>query len=1067
MKRFYLPALRRVYWMAFFGLAAPVVQPLAAVPAGTPGRGYAHARLTPAAVTVTGRVTGDNGETLPGVNVLVKGTTNGTTTGSDGSYSLSVPDGNTVLVFSFIGYLSKEVPVGNRTVVDVQLATDTEALSEVVVVGYGTQQKKDVTGAIASLDTKSIRDQPVANVAEALTGRLPGVLAQQVSGLPGSTPSIKVRGIGSISAGNSPLIVVDGQPLNNGGQNLAGSSYNAGGLNTVNPGDIEKIDVLKDASATSIYGSRGSNGVIMITTKRGKPGPVRINLDYYTGIQEVAKKIDLLNAQQFAEFSVEATNNAYLERVNGAQASDPNDKRPPSSRYWIPAELYDPAGLPNYNYQDLIFRRAPMSNYQLSAAGGSENVQYYVAGNYFSQDGIIHRSGLDRYSLRANLDARLGKRVRAGLNLSPSYTTEDRVQSDGHWLNNGIINAALAGVPYIPIHADDGSYTSMATMGAYDWPGITNPVANITEIDNEVRTSRLLGSLYAEIDILDGLKYRGTAGVDNLQGRRNYFRTSRIPLNQLLPPTANEGAVSNVSNFNWVTSHTLTYTRSLGGSHRVEALLGTEFQKNDFQRDTTAANKFPNDVVRTINYGTVVFGHSSREQWDLASYFARVNYSFKDRYLFTATVRRDGSSRFGVNERWGTFPSASVGWRVAEEAFMQDVPVLSELKLRASYGLAGNNAFGNYPALGLLGVDNYVLGNNLSNGLGARTLPNDVLTWEKSRQADIGAEVGLFNDRIYLNADYYRRITTDLLLQVQVPTLTGFSSAIQNIGRVRNQGVELALTTRNLTGAFTWTTDANVSFNRNEVLALGPTGDPVRSGSGIGETNITVIGQPVGNFFGYKQLGVFLDQTDLDAYPHFADTRPGDVKYEDVSGDGRIDAADRTTIGNNQPDFIYGLTNTFGFKGVDLTVVIQGVQGGQILNLSRRFFENLEGSQNQLTTVLDRWRSPENPGDGKTPRGNSRPTGNNNAVSSRWVEDASYLRIRNVTLGYNLPAGLISKVRLQAVRLYAGVQNAFTFTRYLGYNPEVSGYESAFTGGVDYGTYPLARTYTVGVNLGF
>jgi len=1065
MKRFYVPAFRRVYWMAFFGLAAPVVQPLAAVPSGT--WGHALSRTAPAAVTVTGRVTGDNGEGLPGVNVLVKGTTSGTTTGTDGSYSLSVPDGNTVLVFSFIGYVGKEVPVGNRTVVDVQLATDTEALSEVVVVGYGTQQKKDVTGAIASLDTRSIRDQPVANVAEALTGLLPGVLAQQVSGLPGATPSIKVRGIGSISAGNSPLVVVDGQPLNNGGQNLSGSSYNSGGLNTVNPNDIEKIDVLKDASATSIYGSRGSNGVIMVTTKRGKSGPARVNLDYYTGIQEVAKKVDLLNAQQFAELAVEATNNAYLERVPGAQASDPNDKRPPSSRYWIPAELYDPASLPDYNYQDLIFRRAPMSSYQLSVAGGSDNVQYYVSGNYFDQSGIIHRSGLDRYSLRANLDARLSKRVRAGLSLSPSYTTEDRVQSDGHWSTNGIINAALAGVPYIPIYGPDGAYTSMAMMGVYDWPGITNPVANITEIDNQVRTSRLLGSLYAEFDLLEGLKYRGTAGVDNLQGRRNYFRTSRIPLNQLLPPTANEGAVSNVTNLNWVTSHTLTYTRTLGGSHRMEALLGTEFQKNDFQRDTTAANKFPNDVVRTINYGTVVFGQSSREQWDMASYFARVNYSYKDRYLLTATVRRDGSSRFGVNQRWGTFPSASVGWRVGQESFMQGVPVLSELKLRASYGLAGNNAFGNYPALGLLGVDNYVLGNTLSNGLGARTLSNDVLTWEKSRQADVGVEVGLLNDRIYLNADYYRRITTDLLLQVQVPTLTGFSFTIQNIGRVRNQGVELALTTRNLTGAFTWTTDANVSFNRNEVLALGPTGDPIRSGSGIGETNITVIGQPVGNFFGYKQIGVFVDQADLDSYPHFADTRPGDVKYEDVSGDNKIDAADRTTIGNNQPDFIYGLVNTFSFKGVDLSVVIQGVQGGQILNLSRRFFENLEGSQNQLTTVLDRWRSPENPGNGKTPRGNSRTTGNNNAVSSRWVEDASYLRIRNVTLGYNLPAGLISKVRLQAVRVYAGVQNAFTFTRYLGYNPEVSGYESAFSGGVDYGTYPLARTYTVGLNLGF
>ncbi len=620
----------------------------------------------------------------------------------------------------------------------------------------------------------------------------------------------------------------------------------------------------------------------------------------------------------------------------------------------------------------------------------------------------------------------------------------------------------------MPIYAPDGSYTSQSTYAAaYDWSGVTNPVANITERDDQIRTTRLLGNIYAEYQFMEGLKYRGTLGGDLLQARRNYFRASTMPLNQLLPPTANEGSVSNRQNINWVTNHTLTYNRTFNQVHNLEALLGTEFQKNDFQRDTTAANKFPNDIVRTVNYGTVVLGQSFREQWSLASYFARVNYNLKDKYLLAVSVRRDGSSRFGTNNQWGTFPSASVGWRIAEEPFMKGIPVLSELKLRASYGLAGNNAFDNYAPIGLLGVDNYVFGNNLSNGLAGRSLGNEDLTWEKSRQLDIGTEVGLFGDRIYLTADYYRRITTGLLFSVPIPTLTGFGSYIRNIGEVSNHGWEFSLNTRNLTGAFNWTTDLNLSLNRNKVLALGPTGDPIRSASGIGETNITVIGEPLGNFYGYVQLGVFRDQTDLDSYPHFANTRPGDVKYQDVNEDNKIDANDRTLIGNNQPDFVYGMTNTFSFKGFDLGIVIQGVQGGEILNLSRRFYENLEGNQNQLTNVLDRWRSPENPGNGIVPRANSQTTGTNNAVSTRWVEDASYLRIRNATLGYNIPTTLASKVRMQSARVYAGIQNLYTFSKYLGYNPEVSGYENALTAGVDYGSYPLARTYTIGINIGF
>ena len=1034
--------------------------------------------------TIGGRVTdGATGTGLPGVSVVVKGTSRGTTTDTDGNYRVTVPDQNAgnalTLVFSFIGYATQEVIVGNRNAVNVTLTSDDKTLNEIVVVGYGTQNRRELTGSVASLQTQSIRDQPVTNVVEGLTGRMPGVLIQQNTGAPGNAPSIKVRGLGSISAGNGPLVVVDGQPLN------SGSTTNAGGLNQLNPNDIEKIDVLKDASATAIYGSRGSNGVIMVTTRRGKSGQSRINFDYYTGTQEISKKMDMLNAQQFAEYSKETANTAYLERVPGSSINDPNSVRASGQRYRYPRGEFagvnfdDPASLTSYDYQDMIFRKAPISNYQLSASGGTEKIQYFISGNYLKQEGIIKKSGIDRYTVRSNIDAQLSSKLKIGVSFSPTFMAENRANSDGHWANNGIINAALSLPPFIPVYQANGvTYNSQAFYAApYDWPGITNPVANITEVDNRVTQLRVLGNAYAELSIWKSLRYRGTIGGDLNYLRQNQYQTSAIALNQLLPPNVSTGSAYTSQNINWVTNHTLSYTLDLGTTHHLDALVGLESQRNDYEENRVNANNFPNDIVRTVNAGTIIGGTSYRDQWTLASYFARVTYSYKDRYLLNASVRSDGSSRFGLDSRFGTFPSASVGWRIIEESFMKTIPVISDLKVRASYGLSGNNAFrnndgttNNYPAVGVLSKDNYVLGNALANGLATSSIANPQLGWEKSRQTDVGLDLGLFQNRVFFTADYYKRITTDLLLQVQVPTLTGFSTAVRNIGQVENKGMEFALSTRNINGSgtgFTWTTDLNLSFNRNKVLALGPTGDAIRSGTGVGETNITVIGQPLGSFFGYQQLGIFQSQAELDAYPHFSDSRPGDVKFADVNGDGKLTADDRTLIGNNQPDFIYGITNSFSFKGFDLSVVAQGVQGGQILNLSRRFYENLEGNANELTTVLGRWHSAQDPGDGKTPRANARSTGNNNQVSSRWVESASYFRIRNITLGYNLPRTVLQKIRVQTLRVFAGAQNAITISKYLAYNPEVSGYEGPLTGGVDYGSYPLARTYTIGVNLGF
>lgn len=1030
---------------------------------------------------VTGTIAdASTGEPIIGANIVVEGTTYGTVTDVDGKFSIEVPKSDAVLVVSFIGYNTERVLLKGQSILNIKLISDIKSLEEVVVVGYGTQKRSNVTAAITSIASKEIKNIPTSNAANALQGKLPGVVVQQTSGSPGSTPSIKVRGFGSISAGNNPLIVVDG--------NIVSPSVFA----TLTSNDIETIDVLKDASSTAIYGSRGSNGVIMVTTKRGKTGKMSLNFDVYTGYQQVTKKVDVLNSQQYADFAKEAFNNAYVERIAGAKPTDPNSMRPqPSERMRYPqGEIYewfnfdDPtkvANLPYTNFQDEIFRNAPIHNYQLSASGGNDKIRYMVSGGYMKQDGIIEKSSLDRYTFRSNIDLNVTSKFRLGLDLNPTYRVQENVTSDGHWASNGIINAALSAIPMAPVYSADGSqWSSQQGLAApYGLPGITNPIANIRENNDQTKMLSILGYAYAEYDLFKNLKYRMSGNISFNDSRQNTYRTSRIPLNQLLPPNQATGGFYSFMDISYLFNQTLSFSHTLNQDHNFDALLGMEATKYYYENSRAGAINFPNDIVQTLNYGTVNSGNSTKTENSVVSYFGRINYNYAGKYLVNISIRHDGSSLFGPENRWGTFPAASLGWRVSEENFMKNLKFVSETKIRASYGLAGNNTFSsNYPYVGILRPDNYVFGNNLVNGLGASTLANNMLGWEKSLQTDLGIDIGLFDNRIYFIADYYKRTTTDLLLSVNVPTLTGFSSTVKNIGEMENQGWEFALNTRNFTGDFSWNTSMNLSFNRNKVIALGPTGDPIRSGTGVGETNITMIGEPIGSFFGYKQLGVFKDQADLDSYPHFADTKPGDVKYADVSGpagvpDGKIDANDRTVIGNNQPKFIYGFTNNFSYKGFELNVVFNGVQGGKILNLSRRFFENLEGTSNNLTTVLDRWRSSDQPGNGIVPRANSRTTGQNNAVSTRWVEDGSFLRIQNITFGYQIPENIIGKIKLQSARIYVSAQNLVTWSDYLGYNPEVSNYEvasgqtTALTGGVDYGSYPVAKTFIIGINLGF
>lgn len=1026
-----------------------------------------------AAIDISGRVVNETGAPLSGATVTVQGTTNSVATNEDGRFTVTVENNTVVLVFSFVGYESvTRTAASLATSGTIVLNPLQNSLEESVVIGYGTQKRSKVTAAISSVPMKEIEDMPVSNVATAMQGKIPGVVIQQNSGAPGATPAIKVRGFGSINAGNAPLIVVDG--------NIVSADVFA----QINSIDIESIDVLKDASSSAIYGSRGANGVIMVTTKKGKAGKPSVNLDVFTGVQNVSKKMDMLNSIQFAEFGRDASNNAYLDNVPGANIADPNSARPSNFlRYRYPRgevldwfDFDDPAkiaALPYNDYQDMIFRSATMNSYQLSFSGGTDKTRYSVSGSYLNQDGIIRGSNLKRYTLRSNIETEVIPKLKMGINLIPSYRERDEVVTDGHWADNGVINAALSAMPMAPVYAADGvTYSSQTALApAYNYPGVTNPIANITENHRKLHTASVLANLYADYTIFNDLRYRASGNVSFTSNRRNSFRTSRMPLNQLLPPTVATGTAFSDQAISWLFNQTLEYTKTFGGDHTIGALVGMESNKYSLQNSSATGSAFPNDLVETLNAsanGTTTTATSSIVENSTVSYFARINYSYQNKYLLNFSVRRDGSSIFGPENRWGNFPAVSAGWRMKEEGFFSNVDVLSEAKLRASYGLSGNNAFSNfYPYAALLASENYVFNNVLASGMRPTSPENRTLSWEKNQQFDIGIDLGFFNNRLFITADYYDRLTKDLLLSVNVPTITGFTTVVQNIGRMQNRGWEFSASSRNLTGEFSWNTNANISFNRNKVLALGPTGDPIRSGSGVGETNITMIGHPIGSFFGYRQIGVFMNQADLDGNPHDPTSRPGDVKYADINDDKRLNADDRGIIGNNQPDFIYGMTNSFSYKGFDLNISIQGVQGGEILNLSRRFFENLEGNQNQLATVLNRWKSESDPGNGVTPRANARTTGQNNAVSSRWIEDASYLRLQNVTLGYRLPRALMNRLKLQQIRFYISAQNLYTWTNYLGYNPEVSNYEGSLTGGVDYGSFPLARTISLGINVGF
>ncbi|GAA0556622.1 SusC/RagA family TonB-linked outer membrane protein [Chitinophaga japonensis] len=1008
--------------------------------------------------TITGQVADSSGNPLPGVTVQVAGKAQGTQTNTSGQFSIAAAAGD-VLSFRFIGFEEKRVTVGSQPVINVQLQSAASGLSEVVVIGYGTQQKKDLTGAVANVSGKQLQDLPVAGMDQKLIGQVPGVQVSSVTGTPGGGAAVRIRGSGSIGAGSDPLYVIDGFPLS------SGFGQQASPLNIINPDDIASITVLKDASSTAIYGSRGSNGVIVVTTKHGQSGKPRVTLNSYTGYQEVPQKgrPQMLNAREFAQFRKEIIIDDFASRGQTATDADiPEEYRHP--------EQYG-EGTDWYN---TVLRKALQHNTTLGVSGGTENTKYNFSAGYYRQDGVVRYTGYERYAARANIESRIGRKIKLGLVLAPTYSTQQVNDFENGFTD--VLTRSLWLSPLIPVHDNTGQRTPYISS-----PGMfsaANPLNSLEYGVTNVKSFNGLGGIYGEYEIIDGLKAKVSFNVNYGNGSTFVFNPSFLGGVNNPPPGIPNSSQSKASALNWLSETLLSYDKKLGKDHMLNVVLGYTAQKERQDYLQINATNYPDDKIQPIGAAATIPSYSQDvQEWAVLSYLGRINYSLKDKYLFTATVRSDGSSRFGYNNRYGTFPSGAVAWRMSEEPFMRSLPWVSDLKLRASYGLSGNYNIGNYTYMSNIAAYNYVFGEQIANGRSGSSLSNYDLTWEESSQLDVGLDAGFFNNRLALTVDYYRRITKGMLYNSEIPLSSGYTNVIINSGKIQNHGVEIGISTDNLSGALKWTTSGNIAFNRNKVLALNERNDPIFSGrSGEGSfTHITEVGKPVALFYGYVVEGIYQDEDDLNRSSKHVTSVVGSIKYKDVDGNGVIEPVnDFAIIGDPNPDFVWGLTNSFNYKGIDLGIVLVGAQGGEVMKTANQYLDNIDGIFNVDRKVLNRWRSPENPGDGKTPTTNGARVIYRD-VNSSWIESASFMRIQNITLGYNFSRKLLERSRfISSARLYAGVQNLHTFTRYSGANPEVSrktvsgnATSTALTPGEDFTNYPLARVYTLGINLSF
>ncbi|GAB3911913.1 TonB-dependent receptor [Larkinella knui] len=980
-------------------------------------------------------------EALIGASVQIKGTTNGAVTDADGKFALKTGQKLPfVLLVNYIGYIPQEVVVATNTI-DIQLVESVNQLSELVVVGYGTQKRSDITGAIASVPIE-VKSQPVASAERLLQGAVAGAIVTQTSGQPGGGVSVQIRGNNSITAGSDPLYVIDGFPINNDySLNDAGVTNGSkiNPLSTLNTSDIESIDVLKDASATAIYGSRGANGVVIITTKNATKGKSSITYDGYYGVQEVIKTIPLLNAGEWWQL-----------RKDAARNSGKTTTLPTAIGYAL-----DTSGV-GTDWQAAAFRKAPIQSHSLSILSGSDKTKLAISGNYFNQEGILQNTGFNRFTARINVIHEYSKKLRISANITGSTSKANVAPA-------AIVGNLLLTPPSLPVYKDYGTFVINSPFES----SLQNPINSLYNQLNETRTSRFLGNLSAEYTILDGLTAKVLVGADVVDNKQNRYLPISTAEGQNLQGNALVGSAFTT---NWLNENTLNYVREIDSKNKIDAIVGFTAQQSNSKGAVAEAAGFATDAFSYNNLGTGITPRtpgSFATQWALASYLGRVNYVYDDKYLLTLTLRADGSSRFGEGNKWGYFPSAAFGWNVSNEPFFKNVRKISLLKLRLSAGSTGNQSIPPYQSLSQLSYFRYNFSNTTVSGFAPNTVPNPGLGWEKTFQIDGGIDVGLLNNRIQVVADYYYKKTTDLLLSRTVPGTSGLSNfyggqastVYQNIGAVSNKGFELYVNSRNLTGDFKWNTILVYSKNSNRILSLGDGVNQIIPD--ISSASIAKVGYPLGSFIVYQTDGI-IQNGDVALTPQ-ANKSPGGQKYKDINGDGVItQAGDRIVIAN-QPGFTGGLTNTFNYKGFDLTVFFQATVGGKIYNANRANLELGTGYTNFSRDLLNRWTPTNTNTDVKAAYQDPAIT-----ISDRFIEDASYARLKNLSLGYSLPKSILAKARITNLRIYVSAQNAITWTKYTGYDPEVSlNGQSLINKGVDSGVYPNSKSYQAGLSLSF
>lgn len=970
-------------------------------------------------ITVQGVVKDQTGETVIGASVMEKGTTNGTITGIDGDFSLNMSPNGT-LVVSFVGYKTQEVQVKGQKQLQVVLSEDAEMLDEVVVIGYGTMKKSDLTGAVSSIGNKDIKDSPVSNLGQAIQGKISGVQIVD-AGKPGDNVSIKIRGLGSIN-NCDPLVVIDGVPTDL-------------GLSSLNMADVERLDVLKDASATAIYGSRGANGVVMITTKRGTEGKGKLAVSANYSFQNATNVPSLLNAAQYAELS----NDMMV-----------NSGRNPNPEWANPSELG--AGT---DWMDELLRTGVMQNYTVSYSGGNEKSHYYVSGGFLDQSGIVKSVNYRRFTFQSNSDAQVLKWLKFSNNITFCADTKKSGSYN--------IGDALKALPIYPVKNEDGSWSG--PDGNSEWYGSTRNPIGPTEL-NKSQTDgyNFLANLTAELTFTKWLKFKSTFGYD----AKFWFIDNFTPKYNWKPTPTEETSryKSDNKSFTYLWDNYFLFDHTFAEKHRVGLMAGMSAQWNTNDYLNAQKNVFMFDNVHEMDNGEEMYAIGGNEtEWALLSYMARVNYSYEDRYLLTATIRRDGSSRFGKKHRWGTFPSVSVAWRASQEKWFPKNDYINDLKVRAGYGVTGSQAsVGNYSYLASYNTSVYPFGISSGNqtALVSSTLANPYIHWEEVAQTNIGFDASLFNSRVMFSFDAYLKETRDMLVKASIPITSGFedtTTTYTNAGKVRNQGIEMSLHTINLTGELGWETNLTATYNKNKIKDLNS--DVPYYINQINNSYVTMLAKdyPINVFYGYVTDGIFQNQSEVNTHAVQPGAEPGDIRFRDLNNDGVINDSDRTVIGNPNPSWLFSMNNSLSYKGFELSVFLQGIAGNKIYNANNIDNTGMAAAYNQTTDVLKRWQ-----GEGTSnsmPRAVFGDPNQNTRVSDRFVENGSYLRLKNITLSYTFPKQWLQKAQIENARLSLSCENVATITGYSGFDPEVG------INGIDQNRYPISRTFSLGLNFNF